>query len=298
MTREKTPFSTGLAAKIYWCVYVKPTYSYDIARIVYGKRNPPTSKVTQTLQKLVRNGYLTRDKEKIYHVVIDPLVSHLEEIMKESKMELRISEKAILKTLVSSSLCREFIEWMYPIEKLSEHEHGNISFMSQFTAQITRSAASMLDQIDLSSDKDYLSLVTSDHNKVSQKNKIKQNLIDKETYFESTVKKWSDSYGQLKDHVTTNNSQKNARSEGLNLCLFRTWLLILKYVPTSLLIKMTKLHPDMRHVHSIVTKNGEIFRMPRKDAEEYLKQTYFKETGKKWSELESEIMDKQYDATY
>jgi len=257
------PFSKGLQAKIYWSLYCKPQTGYEVAKTVYGvKKNPRTSKIYPNLKLLAIAGYVKRDQNKKYQIVIERLVSHIEKTFRKQNISLNGSERECIKTILESETCRKEIETMfYRIDfgKIPPNEEDFFSLVtsylstlfstmrfsqkrkiflpfSNFVRYINKiNSQSKLKPIDPD---DIVKFLISNHDKMLEH-------TDSKIFDEIIKQRWNETMEFLKEG---NYSIKEQKLDKKIMRVHLIFDLLMMGLPLSVLDKMSKLNPQIPHM--------------------------------------------------
>lgn len=282
-----TPFGTGLASKIYWCVYVQPNITHRIANTVYGRyaknnkgerkkvSSSDKSKVTQVIGKLERDGFLKRDENRRYHIVVCNLVSQFEDILRVEKTVLDPLSRSILTSVLNSLITRRHFEMLHPSSVLSEYQNKDVSFITNITSDIACFSLVILRHVKKDQEeKNWLTKKVREHNAQIASTNSNEHPITKEQYFDNYVRSLEEYLlNEIKGKKLLTDVKKEITSvNDFNQNLVALlWNLMLSRIPESVLIKMAKLHKNATTAENYVTLGGRIFKMPRQEAVDHLK---------------------------
>lgn len=268
--RLDSPFTFGLPAKIYWCLYLKPSNGYRLAKLVYGKdKTPGTGKIYQNLAKLEKNGFVFKDKEGIYKVSLEKLLINLGDQIKSHQKNFTESDKFFLNQILDSYTFKKIFEQWAPPSQLSKLPHDKINFFESLTSLLAFYALSALRYIKLSGETNILGDVYHDLVKNCPDElieKIEKPFTKKSTlkglviimdYFSNDVgfnrskKIWpKDTIDELKEAVDALNEWQTKIDQKFNVKPTKTkqfnqiqllWLLLCCWIPKQTLEKIASL---------------------------------------------------------
>lgn len=268
--RLDSPFTYGLPAKIYWCLYLEPSNGYKLAKMVYGKsKNPPTAKIYQNLVSLKQRKFVFKDKTGIYRVSLEKLLSKLGDMIESNGKKFTESDEFFLNQILGSYTFKKIFEFWAPPSQLSKLPHDKINFVENLTTVLAFYALAALKYIKSSGDSNILGDIHRDLvknfpdeliekiEKPFTKKSTFKGLVTIMDYFSNDVgfnrskKIWpKDTIDELKEAVDALNEWQTKIDQKFNVKPTKTkqfnqihllWLLLCCWIPKQTLEKIASL---------------------------------------------------------
>src|SRR5438093_1724905 len=144
--RRESMLSSGYSAKIIWVLLSRPTYRYNLAKILQGvEKNPETAKIYTNIKVMRKQGFILLGNDGKYYVNIKKLVAELERV-KLSKQNIALDNwsRSILESLVDSFMCRALFQHDADHRYLYRISHDKALFLDYFASFLASYAASSL----------------------------------------------------------------------------------------------------------------------------------------------------------
>lgn len=272
----ESPFSTGLPAKIYWCIYIEPSNGYELAKIIYGKpKTPQTGKIYPTIHKMEKNGFI-KVANGICYPILEKLLLHLDVILKNQDLQLDDSTKFYLNCLLDSSICKSVFAFYYSPASLHKIKHRDANFVANISQHLAISAVqnllarktqeSNLDQIFSYLSKNAPDEFLSQFQPFTKKNLYKTLVASFDVWANNPKLKGLSDPEQiefLKNHFESVKKQlvETESKAGFSINMspemahtFSLWQILVSLLPTSVLLKMSALNLETSNMMLMVDK--------------------------------------------